>query len=706
MVSTHVTKSCSALFVFFMFIPGDPVQEDEWNSTEERTSARPNLDPRAQTGTILTSLSPIGPEVVTGTDGGRGRPHEGKEEKWASWPRARSSSTSQLQGLLHPTSHPQRRTAAGETDREALLLPEETTNNRADTSGAAHLTDGPVSASQRTHPYFQNTFSSGPFHTSQSTNTESYKFPGTHKPLNPSPSSSSPTRAGPGVPRITADRTGISTSSRDYPSVIPSLTSSLPDLPPGITWKGKTTLNPHDVSLAPGQKQPNSWRSQRSTDRHNADLTSATTSEPLKTPTAQQAGDPGSGPTASTLAPGVQNLSVIYSSPSHPTDLPAAVEAMSFHPNTSDNDSVPSATSNDTTRTSASNSSGKSEGVQVFHPVTSPSPIWTSTLQSAELATRSLLSYLTSPFTHTSKDSTPTTLGNSISVSLVSDWIIPASSTPKTAVTLEDVAQNAAATGDSASSQGPTVTLLHHQLPTVAATPVPHLSSTHSSAPPHTPQTHTGPHSTHMATTPESSGHSVRLDNETTPVTPSTVKSTASHTPHTLSSTPAGANALATDNKSHKFSTATHLSTATTPVSEHKHGEDKEEESWPQPPSSTPAGPSQKPGTTQHAHAGRHTATSSDGPTSTASQTPKFFIMPDQPAAIKGAKNMTCNLKGTPRVCHGDVWLLSPVESIELLLQIIVDESSSVSGLENDAAAWVRDVQHRTTHKCDTERGV
>lgn len=631
-----------------MFVPGDPVQEDEWNSTEGRTSARPDLDPQAQTGTILTSLSPIGPEVAAGTDGGRGGLHEGQEEKWASWPRAGSSSTSQLRGPLRPTSHPQRRTTAGETDREALLLPEETTNNRADTSGAAHLTDGPVSASQRTRPYFQNTFSSGPFHTSQSTNTESYKFPGTHEPLKPSPSGSSSTRAGPGVPRVTAGRTTISTRSRDYPSpsssVIPSLTSSLPDLPSGITWKGETTLNPHDVTLAPGQKQPNSWRSQRSTDRHNADLASATTSEPLQTPTPQQAGAPGSGPTASTLAPGVQNLGVISSSPSHPTDLPAAVEAVSSHPNPGDNDSVPSATSNVTTRTS------KSEGVQLFHPVTSPSPIWTSTLQSAELATRALLSYLTSPFTHT-EDKTPTTPRNSASVSLVSDWILPASSTPKTAVTLEDVAQNAAATRDGASSQGPTFTLLHHQLPTTA-TPVPHLSSTHSSAPPHTPRTHTAPRSTHMATAPEPSGHSVHLDHETTPVAPSTDKSTASHTPHTLTHTPhthvAGANALATDNRSHKFSTATHLSTATTPVSEHTHGEDKEEESWPQPPSSAPAGPSQKPGTTQHAHAGRHTATSSDGPTSTASQTPKFFIVPDQPAAIKGAKNMTCNLKGTP----------------------------------------------------------
>lgn len=35
------------------------------------------------------------------------------------------------------------------------------------------------------------------------------------------------------------------------------------------------------------------------------------------------------------------------------------------------------------------------------------------------------------------------------------------------------------------------------------------------------------------------------------------------------------------------------------------------------------------------------------------------------------------------------------MEWIELLLQIVVDESSSASGLESDAAAWVRDVKHR-----------
>ncbi len=46
--------------------------------------------------------------------------------------------------------------------------------------------------------------------------------------------------------------------------------------------------------------------------------------------------------------------------------------------------------------------------------------------------------------------------------------------------------------------------------------------------------------------------------------------------------------------------------------------------------------------------------------------------------------------------------LLFPVESIELLLQIIVEESRSAfsSGLEEDTAAWVRDYLHTHMHTC------
>lgn len=619
MVSTHVTKSCSALGFSFCC---DPVQEDERNSTEERGSARPDLDP--QTGTILTSAEPIGPEVVTGTDGGRGRLHEGQEEKWASWPPAGSSSTSQLQGPLRPTSHPQRRTVTGNSDREALLLPEETSNNRADTSGVAHLTDGPVSPSQGTHPYFQNTFILDPFHTSQATNTEGRRFPGTHASLNPSAASSSSNRASTGGPSPpTASHTSeLSTSSRDYPSasssIIPSLISFLPGRPSWITWKEETTLNPH-VTLVPGEKQPNSWRNQRSTDRLNSDLTSAATSEPLKTPTAQQTGNSGSGPTTSTLSPGVQNPGEISSSPTHLTDPPAAVEPVSFHPDGGLNDSVPSVTSNVTANTSGSS---EPESMQVFRPLTPPSPSRPGSLQSTELATRAALPHATSALTQTGGDSspTPTTPGNPGPVSLVSDWVTTASSsTPSTAVTLEDPTPNARSASQ---TQGPAFT----HLATVAATRFPRLSSVL----PHTLQTHTGPHSTHVLSTPEPSGPSAH---ETRPVTPSAVKSTTSHAPRSPSST------LATHEESHNLSTAAHLPSSTAPGSEHEHGGEREE----RPNSSTPARPSEKPGTAQHVHPKGHTAHPSDGPTSTTSQTPKFFIVPDQPATIKGAENIRCN---------------------------------------------------------------
>lgn len=48
------------------------------------------------------------------------------------------------------------------------------------------------------------------------------------------------------------------------------------------------------------------------------------------------------------------------------------------------------------------------------------------------------------------------------------------------------------------------------------------------------------------------------------------------------------------------------------------------------------------------------------------------------------------------------VYLFCPVESIELLLQIIVGESRSsfTSGLEEDTTAWVRDYVHTYILAC------
>lgn len=43
---------------------------------------------------------------------------------------------------------------------------------------------------------------------------------------------------------------------------------------------------------------------------------------------------------------------------------------------------------------------------------------------------------------------------------------------------------------------------------------------------------------------------------------------------------------------------------------------------------------------------------------------------------------------------NGVVCMLCLVELVELLLQIIVEESSSTSGLEEDTATWVRTCTH------------
>lgn len=626
MVSTHVNPSRSV----FLFVPGSPVQGDERNSTEEHSVPQADLDPRSQTGTILTSQLPIGPGAVTGTAGARGRVHQG-QEKWPSRPPAVSSSTSQFQGRLRPTSPPPRLSVAGNTDREALLLPEETTNNRADASGATHLADGPLSATQRTRPYFQNTFSSGTFHTSRSANTESYESPQTQTPVTPSAAGSSGDTARTDVSGHTSE---LFTISRHYPSssssATPGFTSSQPELPSWVTWKRETTLNPRGVSPEPGD-QPS--RNQRSTDALNADLASASaaTSEPLKTPTAQQKGGWGSVPSTRTSSPSVETPGEVSSAPTHLTDPSAA----SLRPDGSDDDSV---TPNAAPHTSASESPDQSESEGVFHAFTSPPPSQTSSLRSTAPATRSALPDSAPPSTQPNREAwpTPTALRESQSVSPLPDGTLTASpSSPTTAATPEDVARDAAATGSDAGSesrtQGPTFTLLHQRPPTVSPTPFLNPSPARSSERPLSPRTHAGSHPSQAApTSPEPSGRSGLWKHETTPSAPgpSPVQPMASHTPGTP----------ATHNKPNDVST--------TSASGHRHGEEKEDPTWLWLPSSTAAGPPQKPPqTTQDHRPGSHAAPSSDVPTPSTGQTPRFFIVADQPVAIKGAESRTCDLK-------------------------------------------------------------
>ncbi|KAK5899263.1 hypothetical protein CesoFtcFv8_008759 [Champsocephalus esox] len=128
------------------------VQENGRNSSEDNTSPHSDLLSWSESGTSFTSTAPIGQDVVSGTEGGRGRLYEGLEQSYG--PQSASSPSSQDQGLLRPTSPLQGLTVAGRGDRETLPLPEEEPNNGADTSGAAHLADGKISTTSRTPKFY------------------------------------------------------------------------------------------------------------------------------------------------------------------------------------------------------------------------------------------------------------------------------------------------------------------------------------------------------------------------------------------------------------------------------------------------------------------------------------------------------------------------------------------------------------------------
>ncbi|GLD52107.1 mucin-5AC-like isoform X1, partial [Lates japonicus] len=170
-------------------------QEDERNSSEDRTSPRSDRDHErwSQTGTSFTSLTPVSQEGVSGTERVRGRLYEGLE--LSPGLQSVSGPSSPDQGLPHPTSPLQGLTAAGRVDRETLPLPEEAPNNGADTSGAVHLTDEVEQEKEESWQWFPSsttTHTAGPTQRppSQTTPDPSQE---SHVVLTPSALTSAPT---------------------------------------------------------------------------------------------------------------------------------------------------------------------------------------------------------------------------------------------------------------------------------------------------------------------------------------------------------------------------------------------------------------------------------------------------------------------------------------------------------------------------------
>lgn len=684
----------------FVFVPGDPVQEDERNSSEDRTTHHAGRDLISQTGTSFTRTAPLSREVVRRKEGGRGRLYEGLE--WSHGPQSVSGPSSQDQGPPHPTTPLQGLAVAGRADRETLPLPEEGPNNGADTSGTVHITDSPISAREGTHPYFHtgHTLSTDTSNTVNMETNSSDELTQTQMAMTDATGSNSNTMLASDIHKYTVMHTYKHATTQAQPAEsrvrISTLTSSLSEVPSRTTRESGTILITYGGTVSE-EEQPHS---RISTGTLNSDLTSAVTSDPFKSHTEPPQDDSSSAHTeteASASTSSSQGLSRPQSSATHITELHTAVStvtAAALHPNTSRTNSFESTTSDVASQTAALELSDAFDSTLNLHTPTSSTQSQTDSLQSTESLTHS--PYTSNAFTETSR-------------------------------MLGGVFHTSADTATTAESHRlhPTHTLVHEKPSTNSQTPLPPLPSStsiHSSTPSYTLQTHTAfsddSHTTHtpLPLTPSttvSATHTLLMDHKTMPVPlqTSTSKSTPSHT---LNHLPLPSSA--THKQTHNYITTPHVSllSLTTAKSEpDKNREvevEKGDESLHWFPSSTTthtptAGPSPPSWASPHPSQENHLTLTSPDSTSTpswsssTSQPPKFYIVPDQPVAVKGNACVFLWLIKCPGCMSSLVEmnifvLLCPEESIQLLLQIILEHSTSASGLKEDTAAWVRNYVH------------
>ncbi|CAJ1054052.1 mucin-5AC [Xyrichtys novacula] len=641
------------------------VQEDDPHSSEDHTNSYSNQDllHRSQTGTSFTRSALIGEEIVSGEDEGKGRLYEGLDSSSGPY------SSSQDQGLLRPTSSLQGLASTWKADRETLPLPEEGPNNGADTSGAAHLADRPTSARGRTRPYFQPTLSAESlFHGFKEENTE--RSAGDEQTTLTHETESH---------FNTSDGTDIQKSTTTHPSFLSSDTQTIVSSSPLTTRVSGPLLTPHfgADSGPPGEKSPPSWRSHRSTAELNSDPTSSVTANPLKTSTegpeeASTSANTDTEPTAVSLPSSSQDPMMAFSPTTAASDNSSTVrtvEAASFHPNTSTNGSLGSDTPDFTSPSAAFESSEKLGNTEMLHSLTSPSSILSQTdfPQSTESITQT-------PYTQTDTEST-----QSISAAVSSlpdgtkddDWTLSFTdfSTPGAAGTSGDVVQSSAVNRNTESYTLDDNVAANSQTSAslLSTSTTPHSSTdsqtlqTHSTSPGVSLSVHTT--SPLSSATSQPAAHTPLLDRETVPTTSetSTVRRPSSHTPF-----PSSTDAPLTQKHSGDHVTATQASPPSVTTANRDKGDREVEERDESPSAGSPSNTT--PHTIQESLTTLRTAVFNSKPTqsSTTSQTPKYYIVPDQPAAIG-------------------------VESIELLLQIIVEESRSdlKSNLEEDATAWM-----------------
>lgn len=644
--------------------------------------------PQSQTGTSFTSLAPIARETVGGTEWGKGRLREGAEE----WTLGRSLS-SQDREQLHATSHAQQLTVAGNADRETLSLPEEGHNNGADTSGATHRADGSIYTRDVSHPYFEPTLATESlFHTSHPTKTEtdsSERLLETQTLLKLGKTGVSDATMVTDIHKRRDRRMFDSSATQEYrtvpSSLIPNLSSYLPDIPSWGTREGGTILGPQGgaVSSTPEEALQHSRRGQRSTVRLNSELTSAITHNPSPSPTEQWRGGTSRAATGTESTASSSSFpegpSTPFSSTAAPTSAPHHMENTSLTPRPTQSESLPLL---------ATDAPDRSEDAPVLRTLTFSALTRTDSPERTESTTHFTTWSTSSTVTHAAKAETetaaPSTQSKSVNTYVSTQTVYSTSDgsgivdRTTTSLSPTTVAGSVLSIQSSATTESPsgtktetpfsTYTSLNKLLTTNSPTSSPRLSSSitiPSSTPSHTAQTHSPPpaspiftHASSPSPLPstQSPRHVTTVSHKTPPVTSETaaVLTASSHTLQTQSSPPSPPSGhFPTTHKKAHSATIPDLPPVlpvTTAISEHGRQDvvvTKEHEPRQGSASGTTVRAAQRPAprsTLQPSEQSRTTPTTSvltSTWSSTSRPKPKFYIVPDQPADIKGTA--ACN---------------------------------------------------------------
>ncbi|XP_072240843.1 uncharacterized protein [Leuresthes tenuis] len=662
------------------------VQEDERSSSGLHSTHQPAQDPRGwpQTGTTFTNTTTVAQEVLRSTDEGKGHPNEGLVSTFG--PPSVSGVSSQDELLLRPTSPQQGLPEAGRADRETLPLPEEKLNNGAETSGAAHLTDDPITA--RTRPHFLHAFSTDT--ESKTVNPTDLTPPQTEMSWTDATVSRSITWLGTDVRRSASTQTSKHIDKHVTAKTNHSVSNSsvlLTSAPPEIlTWESDAILIPHGGAIIQTEdKEPLSGRSQR-----NADgiLTSATTSDPLKSSTKPPQHDSSSvnADTKPTLSSSSlsQGPSSTHTPTTHISEPDTAAGTAEARLHTSQSDSFTFDASDVAAQTAEFKLSDKIKITDVLHTFSPVTLSQTNSPKSTESLTHSSLLVQTSDEEmQTATKSVQKYVNNSMTANTISSttaspfkegdgqtsgFIRPSQTTN---------VPNSTATAITRKMYTPPLihSVVNGNLKTDSAAVLSSSSSTttDSSLSSTVIQTQTAfsdnTHATSASSVTESSMHTSFVDHRSPSESSHPSRSPQTHN-HLL--LPTSTNIPPTYKESHNFVTAAYPSLVSTIKLNYGHVKvEKGDKFWTWSPGSTTKhvptdGPSPALNPSQQNNLALTTTALTSTPVWSSTNSPMFYIVPNQPPAVR-------------------------VESVELLLQLVVEESRSalIAGLEEETAAWV-----------------